>query len=197
MEKNQVTLKLSTTVDLALVKEQNPDAVILAVGGARESKLSGDNVFSPEQAFGSELLGERVALLGASVQAIDFAAWLVAQGKKVTIIHSGTAADLDKGQSGWFRTYMLPHLRSKGTVILNRAEVKGLSGDELTITNDLGLEQVVLCDSVVEFYDMVPNMSLGKEIEAAGFEVHAVGDCAEPYNIQKAVLSGNLTARAL
>lgn len=197
LEKNQVTLKLSTTVDLALVKEQNPDAVILAVGGARESKLSGDNVFSPEQAFGSEMLGERVALLGASVQAIDFAAWLVAQGKKVTIIHSGAAEDVDKGQSGWFRTYMLPHLRSKGTVILNHAEVKGLSGGELTLTNDLGLEQVISCDSVVEFYDMVPNMSLGEEIQAAGFEVHAVGDCAEPYNIQKAVLSGNLTARAL
>ena len=34
-------------------------------------------------------------------------------------------------------------------------------------------------------------------LEAAGYEVHTVGDCAEPYNIQKAVLSGNLVARAL
>ena len=44
---------------------------------------------------------------------------------------------------------------------------------------------------------MVPNTDLAEELEAAGYEVHTVGDCAEPYNIQKAVLSGNLAARAL
>jgi len=167
------------------------------VGGARESKLSGANVFSPEQAFGSSTLGERVVILGGAVQAVDFAAYLVSQGKKVTIVHSGSAADVDKGQSGWFRTYMLPHLKSKGVQIINNAAAKSVSGDSITVTTDVGLEKVISCDSVVEFYDMVPNLSLAKEIEAAGIEVHAVGDCAQPHNIQKAVLTGNLAARAL
>ena len=184
-------------MDLDLVQEQKPDAVIVAVGGTRESRLSGDNVFTPEQAFGSAKLGERVVMLGGSVQAIDLAAWLVSQGKKVTIVHSGTADDLDKGQSGWFRTYLLAHLRSKGTTILNGAQVQGLSGSDLTITTDTGLERTISCDSVVECYDMVPNTELADAIAAAGFEVHTVGDCAEPYNIQKAVLTGNLAARAL
>lgn len=61
----------------------------------------------------------------------------------------------------------------------------------------MGFERVISCDSIVEFYDMVPNMELAAEIEAAGIEVFAVSDCAEPHNIQKAVLSGNLAARAL
>lgn len=197
LEKNGVTVKLNIRVDAALVKEQKPDAVILAVGGARESKLSGANVFSPEQAFGSSTLGERVVILGGAVQAVDFAAYLVSQGKKVTIVHSGSAADVDKGQSGWFRTYMLPHLKSKGVQIINNAAAKSVSGDSITVTTDVGLEKVISCDSVVEFYDMVPNLSLAKEIEAAGIEVHAVGDCAQPHNIQKAVLTGNLAARAV
>ena len=136
-------------------------------------------------------------MLGGSVQAIDLAAWLVSQGKKVTIIHGGTSEDLDKGQSGWFRTYLLAHLRSKGTTIINGAQVQGLSGSDLTITTDTGLERTISCDSVVECYDMVPNTELADAIAAAGFEVHTVGDCAEPYNIQKAVLTGNLAARAL
>ena len=75
--------------------------------------------------------------------------------------------------------------------------MKGLSGNALTITTDAGFERVIPCDSVVECYDMLPNTALAAELEAAGIEVHAVGDCAEPYNIQKAVLSGNLAARAL
>lgn len=197
LEKDGVEVKLSTKVDTAAVKEMAPDSVIVAVGGTRESKLSGANVFTPEQAFGSADLGEHVVMLGASVQAIDLSAWLVARGKKVTIIHSGAAADVDKGQSGWFRAYMLPHLRSKGVSILNGAAVKSLNGGELTITTNTGFERTLSCDSVVECYDMVPNTSLAQELESAGFEVTAVGDCAEPYNIQKAVLSGNLAARAL
>jgi thioredoxin reductase len=197
LEKNKVTVQLSTKVDAALVKEQNPDAVIVAVGGTRESRLTGSNVFSPEQAFGSSQLGERVVVLGASVQAVDFAAWLVEQGKKVTIVHSGADSEVDKGQSGWFVTYLLPHLRSKGVSIISGATAQSVGSDGLTITTDAGFERTIFCDSVVECYDMLPNTDLAKEIEAAGIEVHTVGDCAEPYNIQKAVLSGNLTARAL
>ena len=53
------------------------------------------------------------------------------------------------------------------------------------------------CDSVVEFYDMEPNTALADELAAAGIEVHTVGDAAEPHNIQRAVLTGNLCARAL
>ena len=143
LEKDGVEVKLNTTVDAAAVKEMAPDAVIVAVGGTRESKLSGTGVFTPEQAFGSIQLGEHVVMLGASVQAIDLSAWLVAHGKKVTIVHSGTAADVDKGQSGWFRTYMLPHLRSKGTNIINGATVKGLDNGVLTITTDMGFERTM------------------------------------------------------
>ena len=170
LEKDGVEVKLNTTVDAAAVKEMAPDAVIVAVGGTRESKLSGTGVFTPEQAFGSTQLGEHVVMLGASVQAIDLSAWLVAHGKKVTIVHSGTAADVDKGQSGWFRTYMLPHLRSKGTNIINGATVKGLDNGVLTITTDMGFERTISCDSVVECYDMVPNTDLAEELEAAGYE---------------------------
>ena len=197
LDKNGVTVQLNTRADAEKVKAANPDAVIVAVGGARESKLSGDGVFSPEQAFGSGKLGKRVVMLGASVQAVDLAAWLVKQGKKVTIVHGGTAADVDKGQSGWFKTYLMAHLRSKGVNTINGATVEGFSGGVLTIKTDEGLERAIACDSVVECYDMLPNTALADELKAAGYEVHTVGDCAEPYNIQKAVLTGNLAARAL
>ncbi|MDE7261607.1 MAG: FAD-dependent oxidoreductase, partial [Oscillospiraceae bacterium] len=197
MEKLGVNVQLRTRVDAALVKEQKPDAVIVAVGGIRESKLSGTNVFSPEGAFGSAKLGERVVILGAAVQAVDFAAYLVSKGKKVTMVHSSPADDVDKGQSGWFRIYMLSYLQANGVKIFHNASAKSVSDASLTITTDVGLEKAIPCDSVVEFYDMVPNTALAKELETAGFEVHSVGDCAAPHNIQKAVLSGNLAARSL
>ena len=200
LEKNGVEVKLNTRVDAAMVKEQNPDAVVVAVGGSREQKLTGTAglpVLSPEQAFGAADLGDTVAILGAGVQAVDFASYLVSQGKKVVMIHPDAAGEVDKGQSGWFRTYMLAHLQSKGTKIWHNATVKAVEDGGVRIVTDAGLERLVACDSVVEFYNMVPNTALAEELQSAGFEVHTVGDCAEPHNIQRAVLTGNLAARAL
>ncbi len=200
LEKNGVTVKLRTKVDAALVKEQKPDAVVVATGGVRESKFSGEGIFSPEDAFGSAKLGQNVVILGAGVQAVDFAAYLVTHGKKVTMVHDKEEKFIDLGQSGWFRTYILPYLYANGVKIWNQATVKSADGKSVTITTDPdvgGINKTIPCDSVVEFYDMVPNTGLAAELEKAGFEVHTVGDAAEPYNIQKAVLTGNLCARAL
>lgn len=197
MEKLGVTVKLNTEVDADLVKEQKPDAVVVATGGLRESKLAGDNVFSPEDAFGSAKLGQKVVILGSGAQAVDFAAYLLSQGKKVTMIHSGAAAAVDKEQSVQVRTYMMSYLKSAGVKIINNATVKSVGADGVTITTDVGVDKTIPCDSVVEFYDMVPNTGLAEELESAGFEVHTVGDAAEPYNIQRAVRTGNLCARSL
>ena len=201
LDKNGVDIHLFKRVDAALVKEENPDAVIVAVGGKRVSKLSGTDatpVFSPEQAFGSEdKLGDTVAILGAGVQAVDFAAYLATLGKKIVMIHSDAAVDIDKGQSGWFKKYILPYLQAKGTRIWSSAEILGLEDGGVKFVTEAGYEKTVKVDSVVEFYNMVPNTELSDELSAAGFEVYAVGDCADPHNIQRAVLSGNLTARQI
>ena len=201
LEKNGVEIHLHQRVDADLVKQEAPDAVILAVGGKRESRVSGAEaipVFSPEQAFGSEeKLGDMVAILGAGVQAVDFAAYLATMGKKLVLIHDGNAEDIDKGQSGWFKKYILPYLQAKGTKIWSQAEILAVEDGGVRFKTDTGYEKTVPCDSVVEFYNMLPNMELAEELEAAGFEVHAVGDCMDPHNIQQAVLSGNLAGRVV
>ncbi|WP_251230689.1 FAD-dependent oxidoreductase [Adlercreutzia aquisgranensis] len=197
MESLGVNVHLGTAVDVATVKEAKPDAVVVAVGGSRVSQFSGDNVLDPEGAFGTEHMGNRVVILGAAVQAVDFAAYLVTQGKKVTMVNPGPEKLIDKGQSGWFRTYIMGYLYGNGVKVWNDATVASVAADSVTIITNTGDEKVLPCDTVVEFHDMVPNIDLADELSAAGFEVYAVGDCAEPHNIQKAISTANLCARAL
>ncbi len=197
LEKNGVDVQLGTTVDAALVKEQAPDAVVVATGGVRESRFSGANVLDPKDAFSPAATGDKVVVLGSGVQAIDFAAFLVSQGKSVVILNEGDAAALDKGQSGWFKSYMLPYLRSNGTQIHSNVQIASADGSGVTFKTAAGLDKTIACDSVVEFYDMQPNTALADELQKAGVEVYTVGDAAEPHNIQRAVTTGNLCARAL
>lgn len=192
-----VNLHLATMVTADVVAEQNPDVVVVATGGKREGTYLDSGALDPEDAFGSKVLGSNIVVLGGTVQAVDFSSYLTAEGKNVTIVSPEPADELDRGQSGWFRTYALAYLRANGVKIWNNATIDNLTANEVDITAEGGTGVAIACDNVVDFSTMVPNTDLADELKAAGYEVYTVGDCAEPFNIQRAVTSGNLCARAL
>lgn len=200
LAKAGVEVKLNTEVNLAAVKEAAPDAVIVAVGAVLDAKVgksAGVPIFTPEEAFGNtDALGNRVAIVGSNVQAVDFAAYLTAHGKKVTIINDMDNTELDRGKSGWFKTYIMAYLQANGTKVWHNAQVKSAESDGLTIVSDCGFDTLVKCDSIIEL-NFAANTALAEEIEAAGFETYSIGDCAAPFNIGRAIKSGNLTARAI
>lgn len=196
-----VDVHLDTEVTADLVRQEAPDAVVIAVGGKRpDPTLAGNgsvNVVGIDDVAFSQEIGARVAVVGAGAQAIDMGQWLLAQGKSVTFLNPGVKDDIDKEQSLWFRRYLLPDLYASGVKIWNQAQVEGLAEDGLAFTSGSdGVVHRLACDTVVEAQDMVANDGLAKELE--GFcEVVCVGDCAAPFNIQQAISSGNLAARAL
>lgn len=174
-----------------------PDAVILACGGQRAPMFAGEpGVVQVDDVVSAEL-GEKIVILGANVQATDIAAWLIAQGKKVQLVHGGTAEDVDAGQSAWMRLYMLPYLYAKGVRVWNGATVEGLAEGGVQITSDSGMETFLAADTVIECEDDLPNTVLADELAATGVEVVCVGDCAEFGNIQRATYTGNIAGRRI
>lgn len=191
-----VEVKTNTEVTADLVKQENPDAVVVAVGGSRVSKLSSSgsvSVISVTDVASSEI-GERVVICGTGAQATDCALFLLAQGKKIQMVHEGTQKDIDKEQSMWVRSFVIPHLYSHGVKIWNESTVAEVVDGGLQISTG-GLDKVLPCDTVVECYDMVPTPELTDSL--SGYEVYAVGDCATPFNIAQAIATGNLTARKI
>ena len=182
------------TVDL--IKEENPDAVIVAVGGKRESRFSGDNVISIDDIV-SASIGDKVVILGANAQAIDIGQYLLAQGKDVQFVHEGTADDVDKEQSPWVRMYVRSHLYTHGARAWNQCTVNAVDSEGVHITmNRSGLTKDLPCDTVIEAWDMIPNTELMDEIAAAGFTVYAAG-CDAPSNIQTSIHAGYKVSRYL
>ena len=81
--------------------------------------------------------------------------------------------------------------------IWNQAQVESLVENNLAFTSGAGgVTHTTACDTVIEAPDMVVNGSLVKELDGC-CEIVCVGDCAEPFNIQQAISSGNLAAHAL
>ena len=192
-----VTVVTGTEVTADLVNSEKPDAVIVAVGGKRDSKLQGNDtvkVISVDEAAGDEV-GETVVICGANAQATDCALFLLAHGKKVQMVHEGLKSDIDKEQSTWVRTFVTPQLYAQGVKVWNSSKVEGLTEEGLTVTNAMGATKTLPCDTVIECYDMLPNKELADAL--TGFEVYTVGDCDAPFNIAQAIASGNLAARKL
>lgn len=192
-----VNVVLETEVTADTVAEQNPDVVVLAVGGIRPTKLSSASipVYGLNEIVGADL-GENVVICGAGAQAIDCAAFLLAQGKSIQMINEGPAELIDKEQSYWYRTYLVPFLYSKGVRIWNNATIQDVSEDGLNIILDSGNAKTLACDSIVECYDMVPNDEL-KNALGSSYTVVEVGDGAAPNNIAYAIGNANLAARAI
>ena len=168
LDVNGVNVVLGTEATADVVAAEAPEAVIVAVGGLREGRLEGSAsvpVVGFDELPGAEL-GERVVICGAGAQAVDCALWLLAQGKKIQMVHDAPASEVGKEQSMWVRTYVIPQLTSQGVKIWNSATVEGVGDEGVSITMNGGVPKVLPCDAVVECYDMVPNAALADELTA-------------------------------
>lgn len=193
-----VTVVTNKEVDASFIKKEAPDVVILATGGLRASlglkDTAGTKIMPIENVMSSDV-GENVTVVGGNAQAIDSALYLMSKGKHVTIVSPDPIATLDKGQSSWVKTFVLPMLYSHGTRVWPNAKIASVGDGEITITGETGVDMIVKCDTVIQAMDMLPNTDLLKDI--SGIESYAIGDCKEPWNIAEAMTAGNLTARKI
>jgi thioredoxin reductase len=193
-----VNVVTGTEVDAELVKSESPDVVIVATGGIRGTlDLVGSGstkVFSFSEAVGGEL-GENVTIVGSNCQAVDMCLYLLEQGKNVTIVTPDPAEIFEKGHSTYAREFTHTAITARGVHVWSSASLKAIGDGEITFISETGPEVTIACNAIVDMSDMLPDTSLLNEL--SGMNCIAVGDCNEPYNIERAILAGNLAARSI
>ncbi|MBR6526894.1 MAG: FAD-dependent oxidoreductase, partial [Lachnospiraceae bacterium] len=196
LELKGVKVELGVEVDQAKIKEFAPDAVILAVGGARPTlTVNGDiPVIGIDNAMFTEM-GQKVVVYGSNAQAYDMALWLTVHKKHVTIITPSKNEELDMQQSQHAKRMMTTALYSLGVRAWPESEIVSAKDGKVVIKGVTGAQHSFKCDAIVDCSDMLPNTSL---LDGCGVaETYAIGDCANPFNIGKAIISGNDAGRAV
>lgn len=192
---NVVTGKM---VDASFVKEQSPDAVVVATGGLRDAlgfKGTDRTQVVSMADFLTREIGENITIVGSNAQAIDVALYLLVEGKRVTIITPDAMGELDKGQSNWVKTFVKPMLFARGARVWPKAHLTEIGDGAVTFESETGVLMSIPCDTVIEAMDMLPDSSLADAL--VDIEVHSVGDCKKPWNIAEAIAAGNLIARSI
>lgn len=193
-----VTVVTGQDVDAAFVTAEAPDVVILAAGAVRAPLTLTGTASTPVLVFADAIgaeLGEDITVFGSNCQAIDTAIYLLAQGKRITIVTPDPIELFEKGHSVNVRGFIQPALAARGVRIWPASKIANVGDGEITVTDEAGFDTTFACDAVVEMLDTLPNTSLADEL--SGIEVIPVGDCAMPYNIAEAIASGNLAARKI
>ena len=197
LELTGVKVQLSTEVDAALIEQEAPDAVILAVGGLRDTlDVAGEGsvpVVDFEQFLTADM-GDNVVVYGSNAQAFDCALWLTVHRKRVVMVTPSANEELDMQQSQHAQRFMTTALYALGLKVWPNASIKEVGDGQIVVATEVGTEVAVPCDAIVNAADLLPNTAL---VDGLSIETHAVGDCAEPFNIARAIQAGNDAGRAI
>lgn len=204
MELQGVDVVTGREVDADFIRQEAPDAVVVAVGGQPEEPLTASQkAVALHDLFeygtnGEPLpLGERVVICGAELQGGDLAKYLVKEGKTVFLLNSGSADQILMGAPGWPKRFGQEWLKGKGVRIYNNMEIEKLEESSVTIRTSYGTEVTIEFDSFVDARPLKPDRTLFEAVRSVVPEAYAVGDCYSPGTIANATARANMIARQI
>jgi len=187
-----VTLKLNTAADSALVMREQPDAVIVATGStAPACSLPGaddSNTLSyADVLLGTKPIGKTVVVVGGGEVGGEVALLLSKKGHQVTILEQLWRL-LDEVEHTT-RSALLRELTDCGVIQVVKAMVTGVSNKAVTYTTDDKTENIA-ADSVVLCLGSQPDNQLYYDLSSLVLELRLVGDAKDPRQIMHAVSEG-------
>src|SRR5690606_6477101 len=148
----QVEVKLNTPVTAEMVRQENPDAVIVATGSIpkRIPLGEGKNVFTAKEVLlGEKPAGERTVVVGGGLVGCELALWLAKQGKQVTLVEEmdellAANGPLCHANSDMLKA-LIPH---HGIKVMTSAKVLRATEKRVLVQAD-GEEKEIEADTVV------------------------------------------------
>jgi 2-enoate reductase len=186
VEKNNIKVLLNTSATPEIIKKENPDALIIAIGseyvypeikGAKEAILAGDVLNNTTS------VGEKVIVVGGGLIGAETALTLAIKNHDVTIIEM--TDQIATKLEATTRQALIDRLKDKKVRILLNQTVKEI-GAEYVKTIDLdGKTATANADSVIIATGLLSRENTGLEniIE----KTISIGDCIEARNIYHCV----------
>ncbi|MGD9211488.1 MAG: FAD-dependent oxidoreductase, partial [Desulfobacteraceae bacterium] len=182
VKKLGVEVHTGTTVTPKMVDEVRPDVLILAVGGAHNIPeipgIDGRKVQTSKQLHGklkfflkyitpgklralSKLwlpnIGQNVVIMGGRLHGCQTAEYLVHNGRKVTIVDTGTKEDIGQGLIEVFlKPYLLYWLEDHGTEFITEAQFNEITKEGLVITTKEGTQRTLVADTIITALPLSP-----------------------------------------
>jgi 2,4-dienoyl-CoA reductase-like NADH-dependent reductase (Old Yellow Enzyme family)/NADPH-dependent 2,4-dienoyl-CoA reductase/sulfur reductase-like enzyme len=191
MARPEVTVKMSTTATPENVKEENPDAVIVAVGAKpiipKFTASGTEKVVWVGDAEGQNVpVGDKVVVAGGGFTGLEFALAMIREGKKVTIVDMLPLEKIGQGGSA-INLISLKQLLDQGEAeFMCESRIKDIDSSGVIIVNSNGEEQTIECDTAVLSFGFKPDRELNASFDDTAADVYVVGDANKVANVWQA-----------
>ena len=203
-ERADIEIELGVSATVEMIRDRNPDAVIVATGGrSSETDVSADQlaqtldgfdpavILSPDLRAPADAIGQRVAVIGGSHVGIRIASLMARQGRSVTVLEPGRY--LAESMAHPLRWRVLDDLRESGAKLHTRANIEKVSPTSVrfeTRSRENPLREDLTVDTIIEVGNLTPNNELGTALNDSGIEAIAIGDADGGTSIDKAIHDG-------
>lgn len=196
LEREQVDVRLNTTVTKELLEQEKPEALIIAVGSSPIVPplpgMDGENVVIVNDYYlNKDKVGENVVVLGGGLAGCECAVHLGQEGKKVHLVEMRDSLAVDCNIR--HRPILMKNVDEFCTVHLNTQGVK-VTSQGLVAKNAQGEEVLIPGDTVICAVGQRPNRDAAAELTTAAPYVRQIGDCARVSNITNAIYQGHHAA---
>jgi len=194
LDREGVEVRLSCEATPGLVKKENPDVLIIAVGSdyaiPPELAKDADNfVFPIEVLLGHKDVGYHVVVAGGGFVGCETALHIAeALKKKVTIVEMLDDILLDL-EAPVNMTALRMRLHTAGVEIRTGLTLKSYSRNKVVCTGKAGKDRQMDADSVVLALGLQPRQDVVAKLEGLVPQVFKVGDCIQPKDINNAFKS--------
>lgn len=217
LERLDVEIRTGTTASPALLDELAPDAVVVATGATYDHTgfsinlpfrdgipgATSGRVFDPIEALSDpDALGRHVVICDdtGGIVPLGLAQLLVERGQDVEIVTSKLHAGPEIIGT-WELPWVLPALLRAGVRITSQAYLESIHSETVTIASIWGEYEprTVPADSIVLTQLREADNALFRTLKAAphDYELHAIGDCLAPREVDDAIFDGTSLGRQL
>jgi 2,4-dienoyl-CoA reductase-like NADH-dependent reductase (Old Yellow Enzyme family)/thioredoxin reductase len=196
-----VEIKYNTDATVEMIKEANPDVVIVASGANPSLPPIPGLKDSPKMAFAKDILagsvkpGQNCVVIGGGQVGAETAHFLAQMLKKVTILEmlDGIAKDAYISIN-W---ELNKSLAKRKVNMLTNVNVTKVNEDSVEYKDQDGIEYVVPADTIVVAAGYRANGVLAENLSAAGLNVKVIGDAVKARKVQHATREGYDIGKAL
>ncbi|SMC23862.1 2-enoate reductase [Clostridium acidisoli DSM 12555] len=197
IQESKVEVVLNTKVTEELVKNKNPDVVIIATG-AKEiiptlPGMEKDKVSSAVEILnGKKKTGENVLMVGGGLVGCETALYLSKQGKTVTIVEAkSNILDAGKPIPHMNKIMLLDLLKMQNIKIITNNSLLEVTDEGAVLISNKFKKQNVAADTIVISVGFKSDKELYNKLHSKITDLYLIGDAYQTANIMDAIWSAN------
>lgn len=192
--KSKVDIRLNTEATPDMLKKEEYDAVIVAIGAEPivppVPGVKGKNVVFAPDVYGNEkTLAKKVVIVGGGEVGMETAIHLAEKGHEVTVLEMGKMLSPKSVPIHFYSLFKEAWEKQPKLHPVTQATCTGIKADSVTYKDAAGKEHTIECGSVVIAAGLKAKDELAMKFYGAADRLYIIGDCETAADVQRAMRS--------